>query len=79
MHNLFLGTSKKMLTVWKDQGLISESGFHKLQEQMDEIIPPATVGRLPLKISSQFLGFTAEQWMLWTVMYSPLLLRDILP
>ena len=79
MHNVFLGTAKKMLKMWKEQGLISDADFQKLQEQMDDITPPGNVGRLPHKISAQFSGFTAEQWMLWTVLYSPFLLRDFLP
>lgn len=79
MHNLFLGTAKKMLKLWKDSGLISDSDFQILQERMDEINPPTNIGRLPQKIAAQFSGFTAEQWMLWTTLYSPLVLRDILP
>ncbi len=34
---------------------------------------------MPHKISAQFAGFTAEQWMLWTTVFSPLVLRDFLP
>jgi hypothetical protein len=46
---------------------------------VSQITVPAYVGRLPTKIASGFAGFTAEQWMLWTVVYSPLVLKDFLP
>ena len=79
MHNLFLGTSKRMLTLWKDVGLLNHSDMEKIQEGIDGIIPPINIGRIPSKISAGFAGFTAEQWMHWTIIYSPFVLRDYLP
>ena len=79
MHNLFLGTSKRMLSIWKEKGFLDPSKLEKLQEKVDSINPPANVGRIPGKISAGFAGFTAEQLMLWTVVYSPVVLRDLLP
>ena len=46
---------------------------------MDAILVPAHVGRLPGKIASAFSRFTAEQWMAWTIIYSPFVLKDFLP
>ena len=42
-------------------------------------IPPANIGCIPSKISAGFAGFTAEQWMHWTTIYSVIVLRDYLP
>ena len=67
MHNLFLGTAKKLLTLWKDQGHLKD--LDDIQKDIDEILPPASVGRIPHKIAAGFAGFTAEQWMLWTILY----------
>lgn len=36
-------------------------------------------GRLPLKIGSSFHGFTADQWRVWTTVYSPIALKKTLP
>ena len=68
MHNLFLGTSKRMLMIWKDKKIISDSDFLILQE-VDAINPPSNIGQIPSKIfaGSGFVGFTAEQWMHWTI------------
>lgn len=79
MHNLFFGTAKKMLKLWRDQKLLTERKFEEIQELMDEINPPADIGRIPNKISTQFAGFTAEQWMMWTIVFSPFLLCGFLP
>ena len=78
MHNLFLGTAKKMLTLWKDRGLIDNHKFREIQDQIDDINPPPNIGRIPHKIAAGFAGFTAEQWMLWTTLYSPLILGGVL-
>lgn len=78
MHNLFLGTRKRMLTIWREKGYLNNAVFGTLQNYMDSINPPANMGRIPCKISAGFAGFTAEQWILWTILYSPVVLCDIL-
>ncbi len=78
MQNLFLRTAKKMLKLWRDRKLLTERKFEEIQELMDEINPPADIGRIPNKISAQFAGFTAEQWMMWTIVFSPFLFRGFL-
>ena len=40
---------------------------------------PTGVGRLPSNISSNYGGFKADQWKTWITVYSPILLKDILP
>lgn len=79
MHNLFLGTSKLMLSLWKVKGYISQADLDKQQRKVDDINPPAKISRIPVKISSNFSGFTAEQFMLWTIVYSPVVLYELLP
>ena len=43
------------------------------------LICPHDVGRLPLKIGSSFSGFTADQWKIWTIVYSPVALKGVIP
>ena len=73
---MFLGTAKK---VWKENNLITDKNFEDIQEQINDINPPPKIGRLLHKICARFAGFTAEQWMLWTTVYSPFILRQFLP
>lgn len=79
MHNLFLGTSKRLLQLWKEHCILTDSDFESIQDQINDINPPPNIGRLPHKIAARFAGFTAEQWMIWTTVYSPFILRQYLP
>lgn len=40
MHNVLLGTAKLMVTLWKDQGLLSSIDFEKIQS-CEQICYPA--------------------------------------
>ena len=79
MHNLLLGTAKHIIDIWKERNILFKNDFDKIQEKVDSFISPADIGRVPLKISSGFAGFTADQWKNWTVLYSLYALKDILP
>jgi len=81
MHNLYLGTAKRMMKEWTsgDQPLISIHDLKKIQDIIDATPPTSDIGRIPLKIASRFAGFTADQWKTWCLFYSILALRDILP
>ena len=62
MHNLLLSTSKKVIELWKTKNVLTEKHLVEIQKRVDSFTCPSDVGRLPLKISSHFSGFTAEQW-----------------
>ena len=79
MHNLLLGTARNMVSIWKDRAILDRKDFDLIQEKVDSFISPADIGRVPMKISSGFAGFTAEQWKNWTIFYSLYALKDILP
>ena len=66
------------IQVGKEKKFLTDSVFDKLQEIMNSINPPARIGRIPYKVSAGSAGFTAEQWMLWTILYSPFVPRDFL-
>jgi len=62
MHNLLLGTSKNVLSVWINEGIITDSKLKIIEEIVDTIKRPHGTGRLPTKSGSGFSGFTADQW-----------------
>ena len=70
MHNLFLGTAKRMLSIWLDLEIIRRSIFNQIQAQVDSVIVPPGIGRIPLKILSGFSGFKADQFKNWVNIYS---------
>ena len=79
MHNLFLGTSKHMFCTWIDLGLLANDHLNQLALLIKEFVVPNNTGRLPTHIKSNYLNFKAAQWSSWTVIYSPVLLKNILP
>jgi hypothetical protein len=79
MRNLLLGTTKRMLKIWKTSGLLTDKDFKELQYRVNEMATPAGIGRLPLKIASGFAGFTADQLKNWNLIFSRFALTDVLP
>ena len=68
-----------MIKIWIERGLISPKEFDRLQEIMDCIYVPPSVGRIPSKIASSFSSFTADQLKNWTTLYSLIVLVKYLP
>lgn len=79
MHNMYLGSAKHMIKVWLSTGTILEDSFEIIQKRVDTIETPASLGKIPRKISSSFGGFTAEQWMHWTNLFSVYALKGQIP
>ena len=79
MHNLFLGTAKRIMKIWMQNDFITKESMKVIQSRADSIRVPSDIGRVPRKIASSFSGFTAEQWKNWVVIYSMFALRGILP
>ena len=79
MHNLFLGTGKRMLSIWEEQQLLDKRHFVNIQEFVDTMCVPSDIGRIPLKIASGFSGFTADQLKNWITIYSVPALFNVLP
>ena len=78
MHNLFLGTTKKMFTLWNDRKLFSPSQLRQIEERIDAMEVPSDIGRLPKRITTNAGSYTAEQWKNWTLIYSLYCLHGIL-
>ena len=75
MHNLFLGTAKHCVDVWKSTGLLSTDNLLIMQMRVNDYFCPSDIGRIPSKIQSSFAGFTADQWRSWTVLFSFIVLK----
>ncbi|XP_068678691.1 uncharacterized protein [Montipora foliosa] len=79
MHNLMLGTTRKMLKVWKELNLLDEKDFKVLQKRVNKLKVPSSIGRIPSKIASSFKGFTADQFKNWALVFSTFALKGVLP
>ena len=79
MHNLFLGTAKRMMEIWLELSILTRADLENVREMVDGCKAPSNIGRLPFKIAKSFSGFTAEQWKSWVIIYSPFALFGRLP
>lgn len=79
MHNLFLGTGKHQLKVWKDHTHdLLPVHFERIQKLIDSIQVPSDVGRIPHKIASGFASLNADQLKNWILLFSLPALENIL-
>ena len=67
------------MKTWISKGIITFKDLEAIEEKTLKIKSPYDVGRIPLKILGNFAGFTADQWLNWTLIYSAVSLKGILP
>ena len=82
MHNLFLGSARHIMqNIWLSSPnfLPNDGQLKKIQDKVDNVRFPLSLGRLPNKISISFGGFTADQWKTWTLVMSIYALKGELP
>ena len=65
--------------MWIKFSLINAKSFSIIEVAASLISCPHDIGRMPLKIGFAFSGFTADQWKIWTTIYSPIALKGVLP
>ena len=79
MHNLFLGTAKKMIQIWKEEGILTKENVAQVQQRVDKICCSNDVGKLPSKMKDfSFNSFTADELKNWTLLFSLFAMKDIL-
>ena len=78
MHNLFLGTAKHMMSVWKTKKLLCDEDFKLIQENMEPFECPSDIDRLPKKFLHHMghlmqisirIGHYYFQFMLFMICY----------
>ena len=79
MHNVFLGTGKHMFKVWLKLEILTKNDLEEIEKRSSEFQVPYSIGRLPTNIASNYGGFKATQWQTWITLYSPVVLKGIIP
>lgn len=78
MHNLFLGTAKRVFSKWIENGIVTKEGLEKIQKSIEELSSLSDTGRLPGNIKSNYGGYTAAQWKNFVLLFSMYSLKDVL-
>ena len=76
MHNLYLGTAKNILKIWKEVGYLQKNELEQLHEKVDEFVGPCDISKIPKKNISSFYGFTSDEYKNWTILFSMYCLKD---
>lgn len=79
MHNLFLGTAKKVFKLWVERDILSKKKLEKVESRLEEVNSFTDIGRIPTHISGNYGVFSAAEWKNWTVTFSLYALCGILP
>lgn len=78
MHNLFLGTAKHMLNIWKAQKIIDEKRFEQIDQRLQHIEAASDIGKLPTKLVGNYGTFTADELKNWVLLFSIYALKGII-
>ncbi|OAD75513.1 hypothetical protein PHYBLDRAFT_64429 [Phycomyces blakesleeanus NRRL 1555(-)] len=79
MHNLFLGTPKRMIETWTKIKKMKNNNLLAMQTVAAMMILPSNYTKLKTKIGKGFSHMKAEEWKSWVLVYSSVLLKPVLP
>ena len=79
MHNLYLGTGKYLFKLWISLGLVGKSELDDIDKLLRLFVVPNSIGRLPTNLASNYGGFKATQWRSWITIFSPVVMKSVLP
>ena len=75
MHNLLLGTPKKMFNDWIDDGDLTREDLHLIKWNAESLVLLVDFDMIsPDCIAAGLLGLKAAGWKSWVLIYSPFLL-----
>ncbi|OAD65474.1 hypothetical protein PHYBLDRAFT_120079, partial [Phycomyces blakesleeanus NRRL 1555(-)] len=61
MHNLFLGTAKRMMDIWIANNLLNDKDFVEMQEEANRMVLPVGYTTLKIKIGKKFPFMKADE------------------
>ena len=68
-----------MFKVWLDLGILTLMDLQEIDRKSALFKVPYSIGRLPTNIASNYGGFKAVQWQTWITVYSPVVLKGLIP
>ena len=59
--------------------ILTKESLKEIERRFRTFSVPGSVGRLPINITSNHGDYTASQWQSWITLYSPVVLKGLLP
>ncbi|OAD78076.1 hypothetical protein PHYBLDRAFT_164953 [Phycomyces blakesleeanus NRRL 1555(-)] len=69
----------RMIQIWRECNYIIEKNQLTMQELANGIVVPCGYARITKKIADGFSFMKADEWKSWCVIYSPFVLKHVLP
>ena len=79
MHNLYLGTAKKIFAIWVDKEILTPDKMATIQERIQNMKAPSENLRLPHGIGKNWSNLNAHEWKEWVLVFSLYALRGLIP
>ena len=77
MHNLLLGTPKKMFNDWIDDGDLTREDLRLMKQSAEGLVLPIDFDVISSdRIAAGLSGLKAAEWKSWVLIYSPFLLQN---
>lgn len=77
MHNLLLGTPKRMFNDWVDDGDLTREDLRRMKHIAEGLVLPIDFDMIsPDRIAGGLSGLKAAEWKSWVLIYSPFLLQN---
>ena len=77
MHNLLLGTAKRVFCVWIERGLLEDKDIDEIDKLANELGKKTELGRTT-KSMKLYKTMKAQEWKNWVLVYSLFCLRNVL-
>ena len=79
MHSLFLGTAKHIFNLWVEQGILDDEKLDEIDRKFSKIDLPLNNGWVPKDMSQNYKYYNSYEWKNWTMNYSMLILKGLIP
>ena len=79
MDNLFLGTTKHILRIWKSLGYLKKNKLDMIQEKSHQLVVTHDIEKIQRKILYCFDGFDADEYKNWVMLFSMYVLDNVIP
>ena len=79
MHNLFQGTAKMFFVQLVERGVLDADRLVRLTQNLRNIYVPTKSRWIPRDIGSKYTFYNSYQWKEWTLTYSMIAFRGVLP
>ncbi|KAG1140114.1 hypothetical protein G6F37_010010 [Rhizopus arrhizus] len=78
-HTLFLGTAATMIDIWIEHNYFGTQAYGQMQAKAEAVIITPGYEDILKNVAARFAFMKGDQWKTWCLIYSPYLLKGVIP